>query len=65
MTWIPCGVDGVCVRLQWVKLRGPEALSKSKELFKQATQLQNTLSLGAVSGKTAEDMEVRREAQGG
>jgi hypothetical protein len=42
-----------------VKLRGPEALSKSKELFKQATQLQNTLSLGAVSGKTAEDMEVR------
>lgn len=51
-------------RLRWVKLRGSEATSKSKELFKQANALQSTLALGAVTGKAAEEMEVRRRGGG-
>ena len=62
--------SGVYANLRWVKLRGNEALRRSREMFKQASSLQGVLVLGAITGKEAQDMEVRglgsygREAKG-
>jgi len=39
---------------------GSEALEKSRQLSRQATAIQNVLSLGNVDAKEAKEMEVRR-----
>lgn len=51
--------SGPFAALRWVKLRGEEAMRRSKDLFKRAEALQNLLLLGNTPDKEAIEMQAQ------